>query len=643
MFEFSIALRYLLPKRRALSTSLIALLSIGVISLVVWLLVVFLSVTTGLEKGWLNKLTSLHAPLRVSPSPEYFNSYYYNVDKIALNSDYQLKTIREKLSSPFTDPYQKEFDRELPLFWEKADRNSHNELVDPVKGLFSCLDMMDYEKSLYYQDYEISAALMKLTLANDLSSSLQVLSQMSYLQSLTDQNPKLEKLLVGPRLEDLNQITKSLDQKDAPAFFSHSQIEKVIADSSTNYSLYQFQLKKPIKVYFDQDQLIFSDQSEDGFTEQILTQEDGNFFLDGKDQLDLSQTVLLDYKDPLEVQIQTSKHQIYCEFKKGFNLTTSFFPFTIVEASPQSNFVKTPVVPPLWAYHVQNEGTFFPNIEKTPVLLPKAYQKNGAVITTFGELSYHIITPTASQEQKLPFQVVGFYDPGILPLGSKLVIVPNEITSIINSQTTPISPDDSPLNGVFVWTDLDETPIVKEKLIASLEKEGISQYWLVEDYKEYSFAKDLLEQFQSDRTLFSLIGIIILIVACCNIISLLIMLVNDKKKEIALLQALGASKKSIALIFGFCGIILGTLGTVLGIALAKLTLYNMGAITNFLSAIQGHQAFNPAFFGESLPSTLSVESIFFICLVTPIIALLAGLVPAIKAARIKPARVLRSV
>src|SRR5207253_3056604 len=129
--------------------------------------------------------------------------------------------------------------------------------------------------------------------------------------------------------------------------------------------------------------------------------------------------------------------------------------------------------------------------------------------------------------------------------------------------------------------------------------------------------KDLLQQFQSDKMLLSLIGIIILVVACCNIISFLILLVSDKKKEIAILQAMGASRTSIALIFGSCGMIVGLIGCTIGTVGALFTLQHIDLIAGFLSAVQGHDAFNPAFYGNSLPTTLSSGALLFIFIATP--------------------------
>ena len=68
MFEFSVIRKYLIPQKKQLSVALIASMSVGVIALVVWLVLIFLSVTEGIEKNWLEKLTSLNAPLRINPT-----------------------------------------------------------------------------------------------------------------------------------------------------------------------------------------------------------------------------------------------------------------------------------------------------------------------------------------------------------------------------------------------------------------------------------------------------------------------------------------------------------------------------------------------------------------------------------------------
>src|SRR3990167_1496546 len=96
-------------------------MSVAVISIVVWLVVVFLSVTSGIEKNWLTKLTSLYAPIRISPTDAYYNSYYYLIDNFASNSNYSLKTIGEKAISKQSDPYLSDMDIEIPVSFPKKE------------------------------------------------------------------------------------------------------------------------------------------------------------------------------------------------------------------------------------------------------------------------------------------------------------------------------------------------------------------------------------------------------------------------------------------------------------------------------------------------------------------------------------------
>ena len=123
---------------------------------------------------------------------------------------------------------------------------------------------------------------------------------------------------------------------------------------------------------------------------------------------------------------------------------------------------------------------------------------------------------------------------------------------------------------------------------------------------------------------------------------MLIIMVNDKKMEIGIMRAMGASALSIAVIFGLCGFMMGMIGSFIGISLAVITLKNIDLIVNLLSSLQGHNAFNPIYYGDSLPNEISFEALAFVVLVTGLLSLLAGIVPAVKASLLKPSAILRS-
>jgi lipoprotein-releasing system permease protein len=275
------------------------------------------------------------------------------------------------------------------------------------------------------------------------------------------------------------------------------------------------------------------------------------------------------------------------------------------------------------------------------VLFPKTFKDAGVLIGDQGYLSYYAPTPTAVQEQRVPIYVAGFYDPGIIPLGGKFLIANQQLTSLIRSAHA--TEESTVTNGINVrFANIDDADQVKQDLQKMFEQNGIASYWKIETFKEFEFTKDLIQQLSSDKNLFTLIATVIIIVACSNIISMLIILVNDKKLEIGILRSMGASSLSIATIFGICSLMIGAVGSVIGVIAALITLTNLDLLVSLLSRIQGHQAFNPIFYGESLPNEVSFEALAFVVISTTLVSFVAGIIPAIKACLLKPSAILRS-
>jgi lipoprotein-releasing system permease protein len=677
MFEFSVALKYLIPRKKQLSVSLIALLSVTVISLVVWLVLVFLSVTEGIERGWLQKLTTLNAPLRITPTDHYYSSYYYQIDGISTNSRYSLKNIAQKAQAASGDPYDPSEDGELPARFPLPDLSKNGTLNDPVKGLFGVLSRLKKLNSDFaFQDFELSGALLRLQLlrpGNGMpgADSQGYLTQVSYLASLPDQCPGLSSLLLPPTEKDLNHLlylashSTELSRQDSPALTLKAPKETArnrIHELLQNVNIKQ--LKPRTSFWQLPSSLLPQNKAFDGVVHYrngnvsridipsdkariqpndrhvTIWKEETNFVLEDenglKEKISLNTPLLIDgpiFFNVLEAagtnsllfKVQTSLQGI--SFKGNIGIDD----MEISQAEFSSQGINPQNILPI------NEE------KETGVLLAKSFLDHGVMIGDRGYLSYASTTPSAVQEHRLPIFVSGFYDPGILSVGNKCILVPSFVTRTINTSSTSFNLDKTQSNGVLVWfDDLQKAEEVKSEILAALKDQGLDKYWKVATFREYEFAKDLLEQFQSDKHLFALVGVIILIVACCNIISLLVLLVNDKKREIGILQAMGASRMSIAAIFGSCGIAMGILSSIIGTVAALFTLHHIDAIVQLLSFIQGHDAFNTTFFGKSLPNELSHNAVSFILITTPLLSLLAGLVPAIKACRLRPSVILRS-
>ena len=151
-----------------------------------------------------------------------------------------------------------------------------------------------------------------------------------------------------------------------------------------------------------------------------------------------------------------------------------------------------------------------------------------------------------------------------------------------------------------------------------------------------------IEALKVERTVMFLILTLIIIVAAFNIISSLIMLVNDKKKNIACLRTMGMYKANILKIFLICGSAVGFFGTIIGVAIGILFSTNINNIKLWLESVSNTTLFNPTiYFLSQLPSKIFVSDVVIITSMSLILSFLATIYPALKASKSNPAEILR--
>jgi lipoprotein-releasing system permease protein len=131
-------------------------------------------------------------------------------------------------------------------------------------------------------------------------------------------------------------------------------------------------------------------------------------------------------------------------------------------------------------------------------------------------------------------------------------------------------------------------------------------------------------------------------VAAFNIISTMVMVVTDKRSDIAILRTLGATPASIMAIFIVQGLAIGIIGMLLGVAGGVAVATHIDVIVPFLENLFGFKFF-PAnvFYISFVPSTLVWSDVIQVAGMTFIMTLLATLYPAWQAANIQPAEALR--
>ncbi len=691
LFELSIAKRYLIPKKKRLTMSLIALMSVGVISLVVWLVLVFLSVTAGLEQGWIRKLTALNAPIRITPTPCYYASYYYQVDSVSAASDYTPKNIGEKQRTLLTDPYQIDHDPALPApCLNNRDLNPDGSLKDLVHCAFDALHTSSHSHAFTFQEYEISAAQLDLhikQLSDREVQSERSSSQLCYLSSFSNHNPGMPSLLEPPRIEDLNHLLKlaalspiEMCRMRLSSLFSAMTIKQVQTTSRdwrplltllpADFSLEAFaQIKEgqpPTLLFLPQERGSSLPGHSATMTRGVLSRQQGQltFTLPEGGSYPLTSKVTLRLMHPLSMEATLVPPKWETLTRLSDLLLDVTFTFQgkkqqgrvrweeldIAHATTRTLFSTKPSLSPPWPYTVTSTSTkpivYLPTSDQArtqAIVVPHRMQKSGLKLGDQGFFSYTTTTLSAQQEQRIPVTVAGFYDPGTMPTGLNSVLTAPALIRDINLATQREALIPYPTNGIHVWCQhLNKIDTICAQLRAAFDQAGILPYWSITPFYRYELTQDLFQQFKSDKYILTLIAALILIVACTNIISLLVILVGEKKREIAILRAMGTSTKSIALVFTLCGAMMGLMSTLIGATLAYFTLRHIDILVHFLSFLQGQEAFNALFYGNSLPTTLSFDALLFILIATPLISLLAGLIPALKACRSRPSETLRS-
>ena len=131
-------------------------------------------------------------------------------------------------------------------------------------------------------------------------------------------------------------------------------------------------------------------------------------------------------------------------------------------------------------------------------------------------------------------------------------------------------------------------------------------------------------------------------VAAFNIVSTLVMVVQDKQADIAILRTLGARPRAIMAIFMVQGSIIGVIGTLLGVAGGVALALNVEALMPLLQAATGQQFLDPSvYYISDLPSELKTSDVMRIGALSLALGLLSTLYPAWRASRVQPAEALR--
>ncbi|MBL4581933.1 MAG: lipoprotein-releasing ABC transporter permease subunit [Gammaproteobacteria bacterium] len=241
-------------------------------------------------------------------------------------------------------------------------------------------------------------------------------------------------------------------------------------------------------------------------------------------------------------------------------------------------------------------------------------------------ISINPITPLATFKR---FDVVGVYRVGAQELDGNLVMINLAAARALFRLRTPY-------NAVHIRTaDVLQAEMVRQEIIADLPGALRSESWV-------ATLGAIYENIQFSRGIISFMLWLLIGVAAFNLVVSLIMIVRDKRGDIAILRTLGASPKMINHIFMWQGCFVGLTGIAIGVVLGVLGSLYVSQFATFIETTFSIQILNAEVYPiDFLPSELDLLDVAYVALGVLVLSMLATIYPAMKAASIQPADALR--
>ena len=238
-------------------------------------------------------------------------------------------------------------------------------------------------------------------------------------------------------------------------------------------------------------------------------------------------------------------------------------------------------------------------------------------------------TPFGTVPRIVDYEVAAIFEVGLYDFDKTFVIMPME-----EAQNFLMMGDAVGMIEVDT-VDADRVGEIMAPLAASVGNRAVVRDWR-------SMNSALFEALQVERVVMFVLFSIIILVAVFNILSSLIMLVRAKRRDIAILRTMGATRSGLLKVFMTVGVTIGVLGIAAGMLLAAIFLFYRQAVVSFAQWATGQNLWDPEIrFLTELPAKTDPVEVTVIVVMALLLSFLATLIPAWRASKTDPVQVLR--
>lgn len=239
------------------------------------------------------------------------------------------------------------------------------------------------------------------------------------------------------------------------------------------------------------------------------------------------------------------------------------------------------------------------------------------------------ITPLGMIPKMKSFRVAGIFNTGMFEYDSTLAYV-----SLSQAQLF------FDLGDTVTGIQLKVKDVYHTGELARTINQSLGSGYYARDWMQMN--RNILFALKTEKVVMFVILTLIVLVAAFGIASTLFMVVMEKTRDIAILKSMGATGGSIMKIFVMEGLIIGVIGTLLGVASGLLIALNLEPIINLIQKITGQNFFNKdIYYLDHFPSLVVPSDVALISVTAVLISFIATLYPAWQASRMLPAEALR--